>query len=103
MKKQKETIGFYEFCEAFERSQYKDNFTSEGLRVIFDYIEECEREMREPIKLDVVAIACDYQEADYKRIADYYSFDLDLDGDQLDEDSVDLIRLYLKKRTTVIG
>jgi hypothetical protein len=33
---------FYEFSDSFRNSQYKDNFTYEGLKTLFDYFNDIE-------------------------------------------------------------
>lgn len=57
----KKTINFHEFSEGF-RAIRPDNFTYEGLRALFDYLENYEEEMGEKIEFDVIALCCDYSE-----------------------------------------
>jgi NAD(P)-dependent dehydrogenase (short-subunit alcohol dehydrogenase family) len=40
----------------------KDQFSYEGLELIFDYIEEYEQETGEQIELDVIALCCEWSE-----------------------------------------
>ena len=50
------------FHDAFRRAGRKDNFSYEGLNVLFDYLEALEDESGEPIELDVVEFCCEWTE-----------------------------------------
>lgn len=66
------TIGFGEFCDSFSDT-YKDNFSYNGKRALFDYLENCEEETGEDIELDIVALCCDYAEyRDLEEIREMY-------------------------------
>lgn len=56
-------IGFSQFCDAFSDT-YKGNFTYEGKRALFDYLEQLEQDMGEEIELDTVALCCEYTQYD---------------------------------------
>ena len=60
----KKTINFYDFERAFGTDTYKNQFTYEGMKALFDYLEEYEDSTGEQIELDVVALCCDYAEYD---------------------------------------
>ena len=60
MKKQ---VTFSMFVDAF-RCIRPDNFTYEGLEVLFDYFESYEDETGHEIELDVIAICCEYSECE---------------------------------------
>ena len=54
-------ISFSRFCDSFSDS-YKNNFSYEGKRALFDYLENYEEETGEEIELDPIALCCDYTE-----------------------------------------
>jgi hypothetical protein len=58
----KETVNFSRFEDGFKKSNREDQFTRNGLRALFDYLEQYEEETGEEIELDVVAICCEYSE-----------------------------------------
>ena len=61
----KEYVNEHTFRDRFMRSDnYKNNFSYEGLHVLFEYFEELEADMGEEIEFDMVAICCDYTEYD---------------------------------------
>ena len=96
----KTTVSFCDFVDAFHRADRYDNFGYNGLRVIFDYLEELEQDIGEEIELDVVAICCDYNMASADDIARDYR--VDVEG--LDEDEVhEAVLEYLNDNTTVLG
>lgn len=94
----KTTINESEFRQAFSNYNRADNFSYEALGLIFDYLEQLEEDTGEEIELDVIAICCEYAEADAQTIADYYNIDLE-DDEEIEEAVMD----YLNDNTQVIG
>ena len=74
----KTTVYFSEFCDYF-RDIRPDNFSYQGLRILFDYFEEFEDSTGESVDFDVIAICCDFSEDSFENIADQYGIELDLD------------------------
>jgi hypothetical protein len=69
----KQTVNFYMFERAFSNSQYCNNFTYDGLKALFEYLEECDGQ---EIELDVCALCCDFTEYEnLKEFQDNYSED----------------------------
>jgi uncharacterized alpha/beta hydrolase family protein len=62
MNKMMQTIGFNQFVDAFHNMNRKENFSYDGLRALFDYLEEYEESTRKPYELDVIALCCEYTE-----------------------------------------
>ena len=63
----KRYINRYEFIDTFMKSDtYKNNFSYEGLSVLFDWLEEYEEGLEGDLEFDMVAICCDFSE--YKNI-----------------------------------
>ena len=60
-------ISFYDFQDAFNKSDMKDNFTYEGQKALFEYLEQIEEDTGVAIELDIIAICCEWQE--YKDLA----------------------------------
>ena len=56
------TISFYDFERAFVDMNRANNFTYEGKKALFEYLEEYEEETGEPVELDVIALCCEYSE-----------------------------------------
>lgn len=57
----KQTINLYNFRDAFQAMR-PNNFSYEGLRALFEYLEDLEDDTGEEIELDVIAICCDFTE-----------------------------------------
>ena len=92
----KQTIGLHAFRRAFQDYNRMDNFSWEGLELLFDYCEECNPEM----ELDVIGLCCDYCEDMPENIAENYSIDVDgLD----DGKTLDAVLDYLNENTSVVG
>ena len=103
----KTTVSHYDFTEAFKDYGRSDNFSYEGLKALFDYLEDLESDIGEQIELDVVAICCDFSEYDSAReAAEHYGFEAEVDEDEDEEEDEDEIEEqaldYLRDNTTVI-
>jgi hypothetical protein len=57
----KQTVNFSRFCDSFSDT-YKNNFSYEGKRALFDYLENSSEETGEDIELDTIALCCEYSE-----------------------------------------
>lgn len=75
----KQQVNFSMFVDAFRgmgRMDREDgkggNFTYDGLRVLFDYLEALEQGTGEEMELDVIALCCEYSEDDPEYIAASY-------------------------------
>jgi len=74
----KTTVYFSEFCDYFRQIR-PDNFSYDGLRILFDHFDS---DYAEDFELDVIAICCDFAESDYQTIATDYSIELDPEMDE---------------------
>lgn len=78
----KNTVDIYQFRNEFQ-SIRPNNFSYEGLTVLFDYLEQYESDCGEELELDVIALCCDFSEDHYSDIAANYDIDLsDCDDDE---------------------
>jgi hypothetical protein len=94
----KKTIGLWDFQDAFQTMDRGENFSQEGLEILFDYLEQYEGDTGEEIELDVIAICCEYTEDTADDIIRNYDIDI-TDND----DIKDTVREYLAYNTTLIG
>jgi hypothetical protein len=96
----KQSITFGQFCDAFHAHDRYDSFGYDGLRVIFDYLEDYEDQTGEEIELDVIAICCDYNMMTIEDIVKEYRIDVsDVDADDVEE----YVLEYLNDHTMVLG
>jgi len=59
----KQSVNMYDFERAFKNFE-RDNFSYDGLKALFEYLEEYEEGTGEEVELDVIALCCDYMEYD---------------------------------------
>jgi hypothetical protein len=78
----KTTVSIYDFRREFEQCR-PDNFSYEGLSLLFDYIEDLERDSGEEYELDVIGLCCEWNEDTPENIAADYSIDIEDDGNAL--------------------
>lgn len=67
----KKTINFYDFERAFTTDTYRDKFSYEGKKALFEHLEEYEDATGDQIELDVVALCGDY--AQYEDLEHFQS------------------------------
>ena len=88
----KTTVSIHDFRDAFRSMGRGEQFTYEGLEILFDYLESMEQDSGEEMELDVIAICCDFTESTPEEIMAEY--DLDEDED---------VAEFLAMNTTVLG
>jgi hypothetical protein len=59
----KTSVNVYDFRNAFMDSDlYKDNFSFDGLKALYNYLVEIEKSTGEELDLDVIGFCCDFNE-----------------------------------------
>ena len=97
----KTAVTFSDFVDAFCHAGRRDTFSYDGLRALFDYLEEVERDIGEEFELDPIALCCDYAEADADSIAEQYAIDL---SDCEDDDGKEkAVQDYLEENTNLVA
>jgi hypothetical protein len=96
----KTTVNFSEFRDLFQQIR-PDNFSYEGLKHLFSWLEQYEEDTGEELELDVIAICCEYSEQHWKDIASDYS--IEFDDIETEEKQKQHIMNYLCDNTSVIG
>jgi hypothetical protein len=90
----KQIINFSQFCDGFSDTR-KNDFSYEGKKALFEYIEDYEREAGEEVEYDPIALCCEYAEyEDLDEIRSEYEETKDMD----DKDTLE----WLRSQTTVI-
>lgn len=97
----KTSITFSQFCDAFRDMGRNDNFSYEGKRALFDYLEQYEEQTCEEIELDVIALCCEYNEDSLENIISDYQIDVSEAED--DEEKVEIVAEYLNDNTLLVG
>jgi|TARA_R110002020_G_scaffold35039_1_gene106015 hypothetical protein len=69
-----DTITLSKFRDYFFQSdQYKNSFSYEGLRALYNYLWDLSEDMGEDIEMDYVAFSCEYSEyEDFKHFQEDY-------------------------------
>ena len=97
----KQTINFYDFERAFADHGRSEQFTYDGLQVLFDFLEEMESDTGTESELDVIGLCCDFCEDTWQGIAENYSIDLEACDD--DDEREQAVLDYLNENTMVAG
>ena len=92
-------INFNDFVDEFEAIR-PDNFSYEGLKLLFEHLEELEM-----YELDAIALCCEFTEYEgFDELEDYYGESVGIDRDDYDDD-LDYVEDFLEElmnRTTVL-
>lgn len=95
------TVDKHDFVDAFRRCNRQDQFSYEGLEVLFDYLENLSEDIGKPIELDVIALCCEYYESSIDELIENYDIDVSDAADEFEK--VDIVRDYLNDSTAVCG
>jgi len=71
-------VSFYDFLKEFEEFGRANNFSYEGKKALYDYLEELSDSLGEPMELDIIGICCDFTE--YNSIEEFnnnYGYDIE--------------------------
>jgi len=83
-----EPVNFNDFYNRFQ-SIRPNNFTYEGLKALFLYLENLEIEIETAITLDVIALCCDYtQYESLNEFHEYYDKEIYSDMDAIHESTI---------------
>ena len=91
-----------QFRDEFNRAGRGNQFSYEGLGLLFDYLEEVDPQY----DLDVVALCCDYSEASPATIARDYSIDLndaDPEGGDYEEKCAAVVIEHVTEQGALVG
>ena len=89
-----QTTNFSAFCDAFRSCDRSDQFSYNGKKALFDYLEEFEEQTGQSIELDVIGLCCDYVESTFDEVRQSYSLE-----NMSDEDVAE----YICENTAYVG
>lgn len=95
----KTSVNFSQFCDAFRSADRNENFSYDGKRALYDYLEDYADQTG--VELDVIAFCCEYSEDDVDTIIQNYNIDISEAED--DEDKAEIVAEYLNDHTLNIG
>jgi hypothetical protein len=93
-------ISKYDFRRAFQECR-PDNFSYDGLKVLFEYLEEYEMDIGEELELDVIGLCCDFSESTFEDIAALYNIEIDINENE-DEQKQQVID-FLQSEGAYVG
>jgi len=97
----KQSLNFSAFVDAFHAYDCYDQFGYDALQVLFEYLEQYEKDCGQEVELDVIALCCDYSVDSVEDIAEQYGVDLSECED--DQDKLDTVTEWLSDNTSVCG
>ena len=95
------TFNENDFINEFKAYNRMDNFSLNGLRILFESLEQTAIDCGFNIEMDVIALCCEYSEETLADIIDNYDIDV---SDCIDiEDVIETVEEYLQDNTYVCG
>lgn len=98
----KTTISIYDFRQAFHDMGRGEQFSYDGLRVLFEALEQYEDDTGSEVELDVIALCCEYSEETPEEIAENYRLDWVAEYEDEDEKQKAIIE-WLNDHSFVCG
>lgn len=89
-----------QFRDRFHEMGRGNQFSYDGLEILFDHLDQLSDDIGEPMEMDVIAICCDYAEGTAEGISNYY--DMDIEGLDYDE-VVDAVIAMLEDNGAYVG
>jgi hypothetical protein len=87
-----QSVNEYDFRNAFHNMGRGEQFSYEGLEILFNALEQYESDADQKMELDVVALCCDFSEMTLNEIKASYDIE---DGEDVED--------YLSDNTWVLG
>ncbi len=79
-------VTFYDFLEEFKNHGRENQFSYEGKKALYDYLEQLSEDLGESIELDIIGICCDYTEYDsLEQFIDDYGYTIGEDIDNIED------------------
>ena len=97
----KTSVNFSQFCDAFRDMNRNENFSYDGKRALFDFIEEMDEDTGQETELDVIALCCEYAESSLEDIINDYHIDMSEAEDGVEE--AHIVEEYLRNNTLIIA
>lgn len=97
-----QSINIYQFRDTFHKMGRQNNFSYDGMEILFNYLEEYSDATGEPVELDVIALCCEYNENSIEEIIDNYSIDIS-EAEGNEDEIKEIVREYLDDNTIVCG
>lgn len=97
------TVSFSDFLEEFEKHGREDQFSYEGKKALYEYLNELAEDLGEPIELDVIALCCEFSE--YKNLKEFnrdYSYSLGYDIEDIEEIQEDTTLIKIDDKRFII-
>ena len=90
-----------DFINEFKAYNRQDNFSKEGLRILFESLEQVAFDCEMNIEIDVIALCCEYDEDSIINIINLY--DIDVTDCNSDDEIIEIVEDYLQDNTCVCG
>ena len=79
-------VYFNDFIKEFKKYGREDQFSYEGKKALFNYLNELGEDIGEPIELDIISLCCEFTEYDnLKEFCNNYGYTIGDDIDDIDD------------------
>jgi hypothetical protein len=85
------TVNLHQFRDAFYKIGRGNQFSYQGLEVLFNALEAYEEGLSEELELDPIAVCCDFYEISFEDFAKEHNLDQE-DMEDLEDDPMDYVQ-----------
>ena len=79
-------VDFSDFLEEFKKHGREEQFSHQGKRALFEYLNELSESIGEPIELDIISICCNFTEyEDLDQFNNDYSYSIGEDIEDIED------------------
>lgn len=97
----KTTVYLNDFRRAFADCGRENQFSYDGLEILFDWIESIDSDTGEETELDVIALCCEFEEMHWEDVA--VNYEIDLSDCETDEEKIEAVREYINDHAMYCG
>lgn len=98
-----QSVNFNDFLNAFASHGRENQFSYEAKKIIFDYIEDYERDSGENTEMDVIALCCELSEMDLPELLKYFDITEEVLTADNEAELLGEATDYLEQNTYLLG
>jgi hypothetical protein len=96
-------INLYSFRDAFKQAGRENQFSYEGLEVLYDALQDFSESDATPYELDVIGLCCEYSEMTLSDLLESYNITDEKLTDDNEAELIGLVTNYLNEHTWLCG
>lgn len=93
----------YQLEQLFKDYGREHHFSYEGFQALYDYLDQFSEDIGEDVKIDVIALCCDFTEYDsWEELYKNYSYSYNREAEDWEDTNQEAFKEWVYERTQVI-